>query len=171
MIDYRSAVATDAAAVDDMARRVWVATFGHSAAPHDIDAYLASAYGPSGHLRRDLADPRFDFRIALEDGVVIGYCKIGPPVFTDEVESAGTVQLHQLYVEPAHHGHGVAATLLDWAIAHARRDGATGLLLTVWEENARAQRFYVKHGFRHVGDYAFRTGSQIDRDLILRHDL
>ena len=41
----------------------------------------------------------------------------------------------------------------------------------VWEENGRARAFYAKHGFVHVGDYAFQTGSQIDRDLIMRREL
>lgn len=171
MIDYRNAVNTDGAALDMMARRVWLATFAHSAPPSDIDAYVANAYGPEGTLRRHLADPAYDFQIALKDGAVIGYCKLGPTFFDGEVPTDGTVHLHQLYVDPAEHGSGVAATLLHWACDLARRRGAVAIQLTVWEENHRARAFYEKHSFRHIGDYAFKTGSQIDRDMIMRLDL
>lgn len=171
MIDYRNAENTDGRALDDMARRVWLATFGHSAPPKDIDAYLSNAYGPEGALLRHLADPAYDFQIALKDGAVIGYCKLGPTFFTGEVPTDRTVHLHQLYVDPAEHGSGVAAALLQWACDLARRRDATAMLLTVWENNARARAFYEKHGFVHIADYAFQTGSQIDRDMIMRRAL
>lgn len=171
MIDYRNAVSTDGAAIDAMARRVWLATFGHSAPQKDIDAYVANAYGPEGALRRHLADAAYDFRIALKDGAVVGYCKLGPTFLAGEVPTEGTVHLHQLYVDPALQGAGVAAALLDWAKGFAGRRGARALLLTVWEENARARAFYAKNGFAAVGEYAFKTGEQVDRDIIMRLDL
>lgn len=171
MIDYRNAVSTDGVALDAMARRVWLATFAHSAPASDIEAYVAQAYGPNGTLRRHLADPAYDFQIALRAGEVIGYCKVGPTFFNGEVPTAGTLHLHQLYVDPAAHGSGVAAHLLEWTYDMAQRRGNEAILLTVWEENHRARAFYAKHGFAHVGDYAFKTGEQIDRDLIMRRDL
>jgi ribosomal protein S18 acetylase RimI-like enzyme len=171
MIDYRNAVNTDGAALDAMARRVWLATFAHSAPPVDIEAYVSVAYGPQGTLLRHLADPAYDFQIALKDGVVVGYCKIGPSFFDGEVPTEGTIHLHQLYVDPAEHGSGIAVTLLEWAKDMARRRGRQAIVLTVWEHNDRARAFYVKHGFVHIGDYAFKTGSQIDCDMIMRLDL
>jgi len=60
---------------------------------------------------------------------------------------------------------------MNWVVETARADGATALLLTVWEHNARAIRFYERHGFVHVADYAFAVGDQVDRDLFLRRPL
>lgn len=171
MISYRNAVNTDGRALDAMARRVWLATFGHSAPAKDIEAYVALAYGTGGALLRHLADPAYDFQIALKNGKVIGYCKLGPTFFDGEIPTEGTVHLHQLYVDPAEHGSGVAVRLLDWAKDLARRRGKQALVLTVWENNDRAKAFYAKHGFVPVGDYAFKTGGQIDRDVIMRLDL
>lgn len=171
MIDYRNAVSTDGAALDAMARRVWLATFGHSAPAADIAAYVANAYGPKGTLRRHLADAAFDFQIALSGGAVVGYCKVGPTFFDGEVSTHDALHLHQLYVDPAHHGGGVASSLLGWAKDLARRRGKAAVVLSVWEHNDRARAFYAKHGFVEVGEYAFRTGEQIDRDLIVRAEL
>lgn len=168
MIACRDAQPGDADALDEMARRVWLATFGHSAPAQDIRAYVDAAYGPQGALRRHLADPAYDFHVAIADAALVGYGKVGPTFLTDEADTTGLVHLHQLYVDPAQHGAGVGDALLGWAKDLARRRDAAGLILTVWEENHRARRFYDRHGFVHVGDYAFRTGDQIDRDLIMR---
>ncbi|WP_296222227.1 GNAT family N-acetyltransferase [Sphingomonas panaciterrae] len=171
MIDYRPATPADAEPLDTMARAVWLATFGHSAPADDIAAYVAQHYGAAGTLRRQLLDPAFDFQLAVDGAAVVGYCKLGPTFFAGEVPTDDALHLHQLYVDPARHGSGVAARLLDWAYDVARSREKSAVLLTVWEENGRARAFYAKHGFVHVGDYAFQTGSQIDRDLIMRREL
>lgn len=168
MIVYRDALPDDGPAIDAMARRVWLDTFGHSAPAADIERYLAGAFGEAGALIRDLPDPAFDYRVALSGHDVIGYAKMSAPIFTDEVDVRNAHQLRQLYVDAGYHGQGVAQALLDWSRRIAQSRGASSLLLTVWEENMRARRFYEKHGFAHVGDYAFQTGTQIDRDLIMR---
>ena len=166
MIEYRDATPTDGPEIDTMAQAIWLATFGHGCSKEDADAYLAKAYGPNGQLIADLAAPGIDFRIARADGEVIGYAKLNPPWLPDA--EAGALQLSQIYVAADWHGKGVAQALLGWTIRRARERGATALLLTVWEENHRAKRFYEREGFVHIGDYAFAVGEQIDRDLVMR---
>jgi diamine N-acetyltransferase len=166
MIDYRDATPGDGPALDTMAVAVWMETFGHSASPADIAHYLGHAYGPEGKLIADLTSGTARFRLALEGERIIGYAKINPPWLPDA--EPGAVQLSQIYVTYDQHGSGVGRALLDWAIDTARAEGATALLLTVWEENHRAFAFYKKHGFDHIGDYAFPVGEQIDTDHIMR---
>ena len=168
MIDYRDARPEDGAELDAMARTVWLETFGHSGSPEDIAAYLAKAYGPSGDLIRHLSDPAHRFRLATADGAIVGYAKLSLPWLPEGTFGSKARQLSQLYVSREHRGGGVAGALMDWTIARARADGADELLLTVWEHNPRAQRFYERIGFVHVGDYDFPMGEQIDRDLIMR---
>lgn len=166
MICYRDAVAADGAALDAFARAIWIETFGHASAPADAAAYLDTAYGTTGKLLSDLRDGSARFRLALRDGAVVGYAKVNPPWLPDA--EPGAMQLSQLYVAADLHGTGVGLVLLDWAVEIARRAAAPALLLTVWEENARAYRFYLKRGFVHIGDYDFAVGTQIDTDHILR---
>ena len=166
MIHYRDAVPTDGPDLDAFARAIWVETFGHASSPEDAGAYLASAYGPTGALRADLAAGKTRFRVALRDGAIVGYARLGTPWLPNAEPDA--MQLSQIYVASDLHGAGVGPALLDWAIATSRDAGARVLLLTVWEHNDRAYRFYLKRGFTYVGDYAFRVGEQIDTDHILR---
>lgn len=168
MIDYRDATPADGPELDAMAIKVWRETFGHSAPPADIEAYLTHAYGPNGTLIRDLADPHIRYRLATDDGAIVGYAKMVDPWLPKEAIAPGGLQLSQLYVAATHHGRGVADILMRWAIGTAIAWHANALYLTVWEENARAKRFYDKRGFVHIGDYAFKTGTQIDRDLIMK---
>ena len=166
MIAYRDATPADGPELDATARAAWLETFGPYYNDADRDAYLAATYGPEGALIRDLADPHTAFHVATDAGRIIGYAKINPPWLKDAED--GAVQLSQIYVLAAWLGSGAGAALMDWAEAAARARGATALLLTVWEENHRAHRFYVKRGFVHIGDYAFPVGDKIDRDLIMR---
>lgn len=168
MIAYRDATPADGAALDAMARDIWIATFAHTAPASDIAAYVATAYGPGGALLRDLADPAIHFRLAVEDDRILGYAKLTQPWVVEAATLADALQLSQLYVVADRHGHGIAQVLMDWTIESARARGAPALFLTVFEHNPRARRFYDRYGFVHVGDYAFHTGSQIDRDEVMR---
>jgi len=166
MIAYRDATPADAEALDAMAVAVWMETFGQSASPADIATYLGQAYGPEGKLIADLTSGAATFRLALDGERILGYCKVNPPWLPDA--EPGALQLSQIYVTYDQHGSGISRALLDWAIETARATQATALLLTVWEENHRAYAFYKKHGFEHIGDYAFPVGEQVDTDHIMR---
>ena len=169
MIDYRDATPADGAALDAMAQAIWIETFAHGVSAEDAAAYLAQAYGPDGKLLADLSSGAARFHLALANGRVVGYAKVNPPWLPDA--EPGALQLSQIYVSGDQHGAGIGKALLDWAIATARAQGATALLLTVWEENHRAAAFYRKHGFEHIGDYAFAVGTQVDTDHIMRRAL
>ena len=168
MISYRPADIDDADELDAMARQIWIETFEHSAPADDITAYVDGAYGPQGKLRRDLADPAHRFQLACAEGAIIGYAKLSPLWLEAPEIAPGAAQLSQLYIASAWHGRGVAPVLMQWTIDAARSRGAAALVLTVWEHNPRALRFYERWGFRHIADYAFQTGTQIDRDLIMQ---
>lgn len=167
-ITYRDATLEDGPALDAMARKIWLETFEHSASAEDIALYVADAYGPDGALIRHLADPAHHFHLACSGEAIVGYLKLSALTLDDPAIIPGAAQLSQLYVASDWHGHGVAQALMQWAIDTARGRGATALVLTVWENNPRAQRFYDRYGFVHIGDYAFPTGNQIDRDLIMQ---
>lgn len=171
MIEYRDAGPADGPALDRFARALWVETFEHSCSAEDMALYLAQAYGPTGALLRDLADPAHRFRLAVTGGDIAGYAKLSRPWLPKGHFGPRARQLSQLYVARPWRGAGVAQALMDWTLVSARAAGADELLLTVWEDNHRARRFYEWLGFVHVGDYAFQTGNQVDRDMIMRLSL
>ncbi|PZP15354.1 MAG: GNAT family N-acetyltransferase [Sphingomonas hengshuiensis] len=168
MIDYRLATPVDGPVLDSVARRIWLDTFGHSASADDIALYLAEAYGANGRLITNLANPAHRFQLALDAGQIAGFAQLSPVWLDDPAIVAGAMQLSQLYVDRPWHGTGVPQALMRWTMNTARGLGATALVLTVWEENHRAKAFYDRQGFIHIADYAFPTGNQVDRDLIMQ---
>jgi putative acetyltransferase len=75
--------------------------------------------------------------VVLGGGRILGLLVVDP----------NTGYLDQIVVATDQQGHGVAEVLL----AHARKQAPDGLDLHVNQDNARAVRFYEKHGFKKSG--------------------
>ncbi len=164
--------ASDAEALSAFAEGSFRHTFGHIYDPADLAVFLAG-WNPPDRIRAQIADP--DWTIALVrggDGAILGFIKLGPIDFDlpEGQPAADATELHQLYVDEAAKGRGVAAALIEWGIAWAR-ERASILYLSVFTENDRAQAFYRRYGFVDVGRNAFRVGNHIDEDRIWRLDL
>ena len=94
MIDYRFAVTEDAPELVEVARAIFVATFGHLYPPEDLATFLAQALGPDG-LPSQIGHPDYAIRLATQAGRIIGFCKIGPVVFPGDWP-ADAIELHQI---------------------------------------------------------------------------
>jgi putative acetyltransferase len=86
-----------------------------------------------------------DTTVAEVDGRVLGFIMIND----DEVE--------QVFVDPDHHGSGVAALLLAEAERQVAALGHDLAWLAVVTGNARARRFYEKHGWSDGGDLPYEV--------------
>ncbi|MGN6375867.1 MAG: GNAT family N-acetyltransferase [Sphingomonas sp.] len=166
MIAYRDAIAADGPELAEMAKRSFVETFGTLYRASDLAAFLDDTFGDEG-LPSQLADPAYAVRLATEDGRIIGFAKLGPVAFPGDWP-ADAIELHQLYVLGGWHGEGVGPALMDWVIERARADRHSEVVLSVYVDNHRAQRFYARYGFEEVGRYEFRVGDTIDDDRIWR---
>jgi putative acetyltransferase len=76
--------------------------------------------------------------LAERDGQLVGFVTVDPK----------TMYLDQIVVAPEAWGLGAARALLD----EAKRISPRGLDLLVNKDNARAIRFYEKHGFAYAGE-------------------
>lgn len=76
--------------------------------------------------------------IAEMNGAMVGFVTADPK----------TMVLDQIVVAPEHWGSGIALALLG----EAKRISSQGLDLLVNKDNARAIRFYEKHGFKYAGE-------------------
>lgn len=169
MIDYCDARPDDGPALAAMAAQCFCDTFAHLYHAADLHAFLAAAFGADG-LPAQIADPAFRIRIARDDAAIVGFAKLGPCALPAPAP-ADAAELRQLYVLGPWQGAGVAKTLMDWAVATARAGGARQMVLSVYAENHRAQRFYARYGFAEIGANPFRVGEQIDDDRIWMSNL
>jgi putative acetyltransferase len=86
-----------------------------------------------------------DTVVAEVDGAVVGFTMVDG----DEVE--------QVFVDPDHHGTGVAAPLLAAAERQVAAAGHDVAWLAVVVGNARARRFYEKHGWTDAADLPYEV--------------
>ncbi|MGH1523862.1 GNAT family N-acetyltransferase [Leifsonia sp. L25] len=172
----RLATAADAEALAGVA----AVTFPLACPPHTTEeaksAFIASVLSTE-RFGEYAVDPGRRLLVAQDDdGAVIGYTMVnlGEPADADvraSVRMHPTAELSKCYVLPGHHGEGVAGRLMEASLAVATEAGAAGIWLGVNEENARAQRFYGKHGFERVGSKRFLVGDRLEDDWVMEREL
>ena len=167
---YRDAVAEDAEAIAALGRKTFVDTFGHLYPPDDLAAFCDEIYAIPAQAAL-IAHPETEIRIASQGAGLVGYCQIGEFRLPFDPGGRRAMELHRLYVIESVKGVGVAPALMDWALARMRAQGAQDAFLGVYQDNPRAQRFYMRHGFEIVGTYKFPVGRTIDDEFIMRLSL
>jgi diamine N-acetyltransferase len=135
-----------------------------------IDAVLSAE-----RFEQYVTDPQRDVLVAV-DGDLLGYTMLiaGEPTDPDVQRAltlAPTIELSKCYVHPDHHGAGTASALMQHSLDGARARGAAGMWLGVNQHNARAQRFYARHGFAVVGVKHFQVGDRLEDDYVLERSL
>jgi diamine N-acetyltransferase len=166
---YRCAAPADAHALAAFAAHTFTDTFGPLYPSEDLAAFLAEKYSPVIQ-REEIDDPACRTWLAERADALIGYAMAGPIDMAVE-HGANDRELYRLYVGAEAKGAGVAQALMARVLAWAREQGASALWLSVWENNARAQAFYRRYGFEHVGEHKFMVGKTADRDFIWRLQL
>ncbi|RFA08267.1 GNAT family N-acetyltransferase [Subtercola boreus] len=169
-VTYRQAGPADAARLSLVA----TATFVLACPPH------TTAGGIQQHLAATLTEERFVEYLADEqrmlflaeaEGLPVGYTMVilGPPTDTEVAAAltlSPTAELSKCYVVAGRHGQGIAAELMRLSVDAVKQRGASGIWLGVNNENARANRFYEKSGFRVVGTKSFFVGGEQESDFV-----
>ncbi|MBZ5741160.1 GNAT family N-acetyltransferase [Nocardioides mangrovi] len=138
-MQLRPAVPADMATVAD----IWHAAWHVAHAGHVPDGLTAARTLEAFHERTPARVD--DTVVAVVDGAVVGFTMVDG----DEVE--------QVFVDPAHHGGGVAAPLLAAVEQQVADAGYDVAWLAVVVGNARARRFYEKHGWYDEGDLPYEV--------------
>jgi len=167
----RVATAVDAPALAELA----AATFEMACPPETtaaaVEEFLRDVLGEANFMAY-LADPDRLLLVAEVDHTLLGYTMVnfGDPTDADVNATIGirpTVEVSKCYVRAGSHGGGLAAALMTATLRAAREHGAVGAWLGVNELNARAIRFYEKHGFTRVGRKTFLLGGVLENDYVL----
>ena len=117
------------------------------------------AFGSTLALEQDRKDDDWAWRLRLaaDSGrdrplvAEVGGAAAGLAWAKFDADEAQLVNLFQMWVAPECRGQGVAAALLDAALAWARARGAREMQLGVLRGNDGARRLYERAGFRDVG--------------------
>jgi putative acetyltransferase len=135
----------------------------------ELESILAAEYPPEqrhGLVLDVIFQPHIRFFIARLDGVAVG---CGGVALFD-----GFAEVKRMYVRDAVRGRGVAPALLARIEAAARDAGKAWLKLETGTNQAAAQRFYQREGFRicaAFGDYAAMPPQAIVTSIFMEKPL
>ncbi len=184
MLSYVSADAKHVHQLVDFGKREFTRTFGHLYSKEDLEEYLSSAYTVEKYQK--WIDDSENYFLAVaesqETSEIKGYvlsakfCEL--PLDESLPDQPGlslrSAEIKRLYVSPDVFGVGVAYELMARAFQWFEIIKLTApewqLMLGVFSENIRAQRFYEKHGFKFVGEYKFQVGNHFDHELIMQYN-
>jgi GNAT superfamily N-acetyltransferase len=134
MVTIRAAKSPDLAELREMITEL---------AAHHGDAAIVS----QENLERDIFGrmPWITALVAEAGNELIGYAILVPLYRAQQGERG--MELHHLYVRPAHRGTGIGRHLVGKAREHARIAGATYLSVSAATGNFQAHRFYESENF------------------------
>ena len=114
----------------EAAARLWLESWLSAGVPTTVEVTVPELVD---RLPEEIA-AGWSVHLGWKDGVLVGFLAFAP----------ATSCLEQIFVLPAAQGRGFGTQLLYFARVHMPE----GIWLTTPTENARARRFYEKHGFR-----------------------
>ncbi len=168
---YRAATPADIQSLADLGAVSFVDAFGDLYSDEDLNLFLEQAYSAEV-ISAELANPDRIYRLAEQDGRLLGYCKLGlNGGFDHDFGERKVMDLKQLYLRGNTTGKGVGSDLMDWAIDEARARRYDVMALSVYSGNHGGQRFYERHGFKKIADTYFMVGNQRDDEYLFALEL
>jgi diamine N-acetyltransferase len=153
----------DGAALASVAADTFRETFGHLYSSEDLESHLTN-YCSRAYFERALEESNAHIVLAWQGQQAIGYVQWGEVILPVASPEECSREIRRLYVRESHQAEGVGKKLFEHALCQCA--AAPAIYLGVWEHNHKAQRFYTRYGFTHVGEHYFLVGNHADRDLI-----
>ena len=166
-VTVRAATVADAAALAAFAARAFRETYAHLNDEAQTSAHVTRTFSES-RQRAEIDDPMRRMLVIEVDGALAAYALVhlGVPAPAGPL-SEGPAELERIYVDAPWHGRGLSDALMDAILEVTGAANVESLWLSVWEENARAIRFYQRRGFREVGMMTFMYGHEAQLDKVL----
>ena len=184
-LEFRQAKSEDAAQVSALIGSTWAKFFAYSVTESDLETYLTQTVSEA-QIRKEIEDESKHYLLAVRPArasstiesttsgtgsTIVGVAQLNLNTIEEGLITSNPVELNRLYILPTEQGGGLAASLLQAAEVEAKNRGHNGLWLGVWENNARAMRFYEKMGFIRRGEHSFWVGESKRRDWIMEKSL
>jgi ribosomal protein S18 acetylase RimI-like enzyme len=156
----------DAAAIAEIAERLFVQTFEPENDPVNVATHVSDHFGESIQ-RAELADPAITYLLLEAGTALVAFAELKAGSADPSVHGEWPAEIQRFYVDQGLHGQGAASRLMDACMREAEAQGAEVVWLGVWERNARAIRFYEKQGFVDVGVKTFLMGDDRQSDRVM----
>ena len=166
-IKIRFAALEDAAMLAEIGRRSFYDAFKDHPknAPEDMRLYMNSAFGVEIQTK-ELKNEQIVYLIVEVAGEPVGFIKLHKDSREKMVTGDKCLEIARFYLLQEWIGRGVSKQMMQTVLDWARENGFDTVWLGVWEYNYRAQAFYKKWGFEHVGAHIFPLGNDQQTDWV-----
>jgi ribosomal protein S18 acetylase RimI-like enzyme len=175
-IRVEPAVVSDLDSIADLAARTFPLACPPDLPRDAVDSFIA-LHLSSGALGGHLVTPGHVLLAArTPEGELVGYALLldgtgMDPTCAGQILHRPTVGISKLYVDPGHHGSGVATRVLAEIVRLSSGRGVRSLWLATNVANTRARRFYDKQGFVERGARTFDVGGVANTDVVYEKEL
>jgi len=165
-LSIRKANDADAVLISVLASTTFYEAYFEQDESRNLARYIHESFDV-GTVLAELADPNTTFHIIFVNGMAAGYARMIAESIGDGVTGERVVEVRRFYIVERYWRGGVGTHLLEHCINEAKRQSFEVIWLAAWEQNARAQAFYAKFGFRHVGMQTFPYGDVVGINKVL----
>lgn len=169
-LTFRHASLEDAPLLSELGARTFRDAFAHRMNPVDVAAYLAKSFSLA-QVQEELGDPLATYILTLTGGEPAGYAKLYQGPSPECVLDRPAIELVRFYTCQPWWGRGVSGAQMQVCLDLACQAGFSGIWLSSWKLNDRANAFYRKWGFTVAGEKTFTVGSDVQEDFIYARQL
>lgn len=170
MIRIKRATFDELKVLQEVSRRTFSEAFSDTNTEADMQHYLSVNFSLK-KLGAELNENDSRFYIAWDEQNPIGYLKVNFAQAQTDLKENHSLEIERIYVLNAYYGKKVGQLLCQHAVDVAAESGKSSVWLGVWENNARAIRFYEKNGFVAFGTHGFKLGDDEQTDVLMRKSI
>lgn len=154
-VEIKRAVESEAKMLALLGQVTFREAFGKYFLKQDLQDYFAESFSVE-KISKELRGKNNIFWLALAEELPVGYAKFKKPS-----------ELEKLYILQEFEGNRIGEMLQNEVIAEVKKTGTQELFLTVRTDNAKAIRFYEKHGFVRAANRIYTVGREKVECLIM----
>ncbi len=162
-LTIRQATVDDAEALAEIGARTFRLGCPPETREEDLAAFIATELTPN-KFREHLSNGDATIFLAEANSEIAGFLMLVARSNHSLVPIKDPMEVRKIYVDPCHHGGGVAGALMNAALKIVGEDPCW---LSVYSGNARAIAFYKKWGFNPIGTYHFMVGNDPQKDNVM----
>ena len=155
----REAITVDCINLVALSLEVWLQTYSIDGIRTENSKYALSTF-TEGHFKELLCDKKYKLLVFVDGKYLRGYVLVNLGSWFESEENGFEVE--KLYVHGHFQGQGIGQSLLsEIKVRYGNK-----FWLYTWIQN-KSIDFYIKFGFKEIGQYSFNFGNDIIENLVL----
>lgn len=170
VITIRVATTADAITIAEFSRMTFYETFAPYNSIENMEIFMREQFTKEA-LISEVSHPTSIFFLAYSGPALVGYVRLREGETPKELKGLNAMEVARIYSAPEMIGKGIGNLLMQHSIDTAIQKKKGVIWLSVWSENDRAIKFYIKWGFQKFGEQIFILGKDLQKEWLVKKSL